>query len=54
MHPTCETTRRLGHALREELPPIQVLPLELQALLLRLALAEAERRHYAPPPPSAA
>ena len=46
MHRTTETARRLGQALREEMPLSQLLPPELQALLLRLALAEAERRHY--------
>ncbi|HEU0159079.1 MAG TPA: hypothetical protein VFR00_07190 [Hyphomicrobiaceae bacterium] len=46
MHRTSETTRRLGQALRQEMPLCQPLPPELQALLLRLALAEAERRHY--------
>jgi len=49
MHPSNETTRRLGQVLREAMPLAQGLPPELQALLLRLALADAERRHYAAP-----
>src|SRR5262245_34321655 len=49
MYRTSETTRRLGQALREAMPLTQGLPPELQALLLRLALADAERRHYAAP-----
>jgi len=46
MYQTSETSRRLGAVLREHLPPPPALPPELQALLLRLALAETERRHY--------
>jgi hypothetical protein len=54
MHRTDDTCRRLGQALRQQLPLTPALPPELQALLLRLALAEAERRHYAAPGRSAA
>jgi hypothetical protein len=46
MQPMSDTTRRLGAVLRQHLPPAASLPPELKALLLRLALAEAERRHY--------
>lgn len=48
MQPMSDTTRRLGAVLRQHLPPAASLPPELKALLLRLALAEAERRHYGP------
>jgi len=41
-----ETTRLIGKMLREHSPPPQRLPGDLQALLLRLALLDAERRHY--------
>ena len=54
MHPISETTRRLGAALRKELAITQALPPELLALLLRLAQADAERRHYGVPGRNAA
>jgi hypothetical protein len=54
MHAASETTRRLGQALRQALPLAQALPPELQALLLRLAQADAERRHYGAPGRTAA
>ena len=41
-----ETTRLIGKVLREHVTPPQRLPCDLQALLLRLALLDAERRHY--------
>lgn len=46
MQPGNETTRLIGKVLREHLTPTQRLPPDLQALLLRLALLDAERRHY--------
>ncbi len=46
MQPGNETTRLLGKPLRELLTPSERLPPEMQALLLRLALLDAERRHY--------
>jgi hypothetical protein len=54
MHAANETTRRLGQALRQKLPLTHALPPELQALLLRLAQADTERRHYGPPGRNAA
>jgi hypothetical protein len=46
MQPGNETARLIGKVLREHLTPSQRLPNELKALLLRLALLDAERRHY--------
>lgn len=46
MQPGNETTRLLGKRLRELVTPSERLPPDLQALLLRLALLDAERRHY--------
>jgi hypothetical protein len=46
MQPGNETTRLIGKVLREHLTPSQRLPPDLQALLFRLALLDAERRHY--------
>jgi len=46
MHQGNETTRLIGKAMREHLTPSPPLPPDLQALLLRLALLEAELRHY--------
>ena len=46
MQPGNETTRLIGLVLREHLTPSQRLPPDLQALLFRLALLDAERRHY--------
>jgi hypothetical protein len=54
MHRTSEVNQRLGQALRQQLPLSQILPPELQALLLRLAQADAERRHYGAPGRNAA
>jgi hypothetical protein len=41
-----ETTRLIGKVLRAHLTPSERLPPDLQALLLRLALLDTERRHY--------
>jgi hypothetical protein len=41
-----DTARLIGKVLREHLTPSQRLPSELKALLLRLDLLDAERRHY--------
>jgi hypothetical protein len=46
MQPHSQTPRLLGQVLRQHLPLSPQLPPELQALLLRLALLETERRHY--------
>jgi hypothetical protein len=46
MQPHRETTRLLGQVLRQHLAPAPLPSPELQALLLRLALREAERAHY--------
>ena len=54
MHTASETARRLGQALRQQLPLTQALPPELRALLLRLAQAHAERCHYGAPGRNAA
>ena len=54
MHYANETMRRLGQVLRQRLAATQALPPELQALLLRLAQADAERRHYGAPGRTAA
>jgi hypothetical protein len=54
MHCAHDTLRHLGQALRQKLALSQALPPELQALLLRLAQADAERRHYGAPGRNAA
>ena len=47
MKPGNETTRLLGKRLRElVLDAVRAATPEMQALLLRLALLDAERRHY--------
>jgi hypothetical protein len=43
---TKNTLNLLARGLQERLIPINELPEEMQALLLRLALREAERLHY--------
>ena len=46
MHSHTQTSRLIGKIMRQHLAPSAPLPPELQALLLRLALLDAERRHY--------
>ena len=46
MHPQHEMSRLIGKLMRAHLTPSTPLPPDLKALLLRLALLDAERRHY--------
>jgi hypothetical protein len=41
-----QTIRRLGEHYRELMPVEPTLPIEMEVLLLRLALKEIERAHY--------
>jgi len=46
MQPYSEFIRLIGRVLRQHLPPTPAPSPELQALLLQLAVREAERAHY--------